>query len=109
MSVTRSAARWGSARLLRRAQRSVPFLGAALAILAIGGEMRRKGVVRGAVNLALDATPFLGAAKNMIEVFRGDFIPDRPRRVAGLKRGPTSGGSKDPALPRDLVRAGAGM
>jgi hypothetical protein len=72
--------------MLRRARRSVPFVGAAIAIAAIGGEMRRKGVFRGALNTALDATPFVGAAKNLIEAFRGDFIPDRPPRARADRR-----------------------
>jgi hypothetical protein len=65
---------------MRRAKRAVPILGTAVAIYAIGHEMRRKGVFRGALNTALDATPFVGAAKNLVEAFRGDFIPDRPPR-----------------------------
>jgi hypothetical protein len=33
--------------------------------------------VRGIVNTALDATPVIGTAKNVIEVFTGDWLPDK--------------------------------
>jgi hypothetical protein len=36
-------------------------------------------VVGGSVDTALNAVPFVGAAKNMIEMVRGDFIPDKKR------------------------------
>ena len=40
--------------------------------------MKRKGFFRGALDTGLNATPFLGAAKNAVELIRGrDFIPDR--------------------------------
>jgi hypothetical protein len=41
--------------------------------------MRRKGVVGGLADTGLNSIPFVGAAKNMVEVVRGeDFFPDRP-------------------------------
>jgi hypothetical protein len=40
--------------------------------------MRRKGVISGALDTGLNAVPFLGATKNVVEVMRGrDFFPDR--------------------------------
>ena len=40
--------------------------------------MRRKGVISGALDTGLNAVPFVGAAKNVLEVARGrDFFPDR--------------------------------
>jgi hypothetical protein len=40
--------------------------------------MRRKGVISGALDTGLNAVPFVGAAKNVLEVVRGrDFFPDR--------------------------------
>ena len=79
---TRQVARWGMARTARRMARSLPWVGGALAILAIGTAIRRKGLVGGSVDTALNAVPFVGAAKNMIEMMRGDFIPDKPRLIA---------------------------
>jgi hypothetical protein len=40
--------------------------------------MRRKGVISGALDSGLNAVPFVGLAKNVVEVARGrDFFPDR--------------------------------
>jgi hypothetical protein len=58
--------------------RSVPIIGAALAVVTLAATMKRKGFFRGALDTGLNATPFLGAAKNVVELIRGrDFIPDR--------------------------------
>lgn len=58
--------------------RSIPYIGAIIAIATIGSAIRRKGLVRGALNAGLDAIPFLGGAKNIAEAARGrDFLPDR--------------------------------
>jgi hypothetical protein len=56
----------------------VPWIGAAIALITLGATIRRKGVVGGTVDSALNAIPFVGAAKNLAEVARGrDFIRDR--------------------------------
>ncbi len=81
MAVAKSVARWGGMRLSRRLSRSIPLIGTAIALATIGVAMRRKGVLRGAADSALNAVPFLGAAKNVAEVVRGrDFFPDRVRQ-----------------------------
>ena len=73
------AARWGGARLSRRLARSIPLLGAVVALATLGGTMRRKGVAGGLADAGLNSIPFVGAAKNVVEVMRGqDFFPDRP-------------------------------
>jgi hypothetical protein len=60
----------------------MPILGAAIALATFAAAARRKGVVRGTVDTALDFTPFVGLVKNTVEVLRGrDFFPDRPPRT----------------------------
>jgi hypothetical protein len=67
-------------RIARRLSHSVPFLGTVIALVTIGAAIRRKGWLGGTANTALDAIPFVGAAKNVVEVARGrDFFPDRQR------------------------------
>jgi hypothetical protein len=68
--------------------RALPVLGAAIAAVTVFSAMRRKGVISGAIDSALDAVPFLGAAKNAVEVVRGrDFFPDRyGPGVSGVQR-----------------------
>lgn len=70
-------------RMSRRLRRSVPFIGTALALAAIGATIRQKGMLGGSLDAGLNAIPFVGAAKNAFEVVRGrDLFPDRgPRRV----------------------------
>jgi hypothetical protein len=78
MAVIRHVMRYGQLRLGRRLARTIPWVGAAVALAAIGSAIRRKGVVAGTVDTALNAVPVLGAAKGVVESLRGrDFIPDR--------------------------------
>ena len=56
----------------------MPIIGAALAVATVAATMKRKGFFRGALDTGLNATPFVGALKNAVELIRGrDFIPDR--------------------------------
>jgi hypothetical protein len=65
--------------LSRRVSRSIPWIGTAIALATLAATMKRKGVVRGAMDTGLNAVPFVGAAKNTVELIRGrDFFPDRP-------------------------------
>jgi len=58
--------------------RSVPWIGTAIALVTVVGTMKRKGVFGGILETGLNAIPFVGAAKNTVELVRGrDFIPDR--------------------------------
>lgn len=68
-------------KIARRLARSVPWIGAAIALVTLGSAIRRKGVLGGTVHSGLDAIPFVGGAKNLAEIVRGrDFIPDRAPR-----------------------------
>ena len=78
MTMTQRLTSWGGARLSKRVSRSLPWIGAAVAIVTVASTMRRKGVISGALDTGLNAVPFVGAAKNVLEVVRGrDFFPDR--------------------------------
>lgn len=78
MTMTNRIASWTGARLSRRVSRSLPWIGAAVAIVTVASTMRRKGVISGALDTGLNSVPLVGAAKNLIEVVRGrDFFPDR--------------------------------
>lgn len=65
------------ARVARKVGKSVPLLGTAVVIGLMGYEIKKKGLVKGVVNTALDATPVLGTAKNVIEIFTGDWLADK--------------------------------
>jgi hypothetical protein len=74
-------ARYGGMKLSKRLRKSVPIIGTAIAVATVVATVRRKGVISGSLDTGLNAMPFVGAVKNVIEVMRGrDFFPDRPPR-----------------------------
>ena len=78
MTVTRQISQYARGRIVRRLARSMPWIGAAVALAAVGTAVRRKGLLGGVVDTALDAVPGVGAVKNVIEAVRGrDFITDK--------------------------------
>ena len=82
MTVQQQAVRYAQRRGTRRLSRALPWIGTALALLALTSRIRRKGFLRGTADTALNALPVVGAMKGLVEVARGrDFIPDR--RVPG--------------------------
>ena len=74
----RSLIRAGGTRLVRKVGKAMPVVGTAVVLGMTTDEVKKKGLVRGIVNTVLDATPIIGTAKNVIEVFTGDWLPDKP-------------------------------
>ncbi len=72
----------GGSQLFLRSAKMLPFGGAIAVFVLLGYDIRRKGIILGSVNSGIDAIPFLGFAKNTVEIFTGDFIPDRSARPA---------------------------
>ncbi len=68
---------WG---LAKRLIKPIPIVGTIFAIGLAGYEIRRKGLIPGAVHVGLDVTPVVGTAKNVLEIFTGDLIPDKAER-----------------------------
>ena len=78
MAVTRQISQYARGRVIRRLSRSVPWIGAVVALAAIGSAIRRKRLFGGALDTALDVIPGVGAVKNACEAIRGrDFIKDK--------------------------------
>jgi hypothetical protein len=71
----------GATRLGTKAIRQVPILGTAVVVGLAGYEMKKKGMIKGLANVALDATPVVGIAKNVIELFTGDWFPDKASKT----------------------------
>ena len=81
--------RAGGWRVAKRIIKPIPVVGTLLAVGLAGHEIRKKGLLRGAVHVGLDATPVVGTAKGLLELFTGDLIPDKePERRARQKRLP---------------------
>ena len=82
MRMMQGVARYGKKRVAKKLFRAVPWLGAAVAIVTLGQAMKRKGVLGGSLDTALDVIPYVGGAKNLCEALRGrDFIPERQSSV----------------------------
>ena len=76
-SLTRRAMRAGGWRLAKRLIKPIPVVGSALAIGLAGYEVRKKGLLGGALHTGLDVLPVVGTAKGLIELFTGDLIRDK--------------------------------
>jgi hypothetical protein len=77
MSLPQQIGQYAAGKLSRRLSRSMPVVGGAIALLALGRAIRRKGVLGGSLDTVLDVIPFVGAVKNLAEAARGrDFIRD---------------------------------
>jgi hypothetical protein len=82
MTVTKQLRQYAAGRVTRRLVRAVPWIGGIVALVTLGGAIRRKGFLGGSVDTALDMIPFIGGAKNLAEIGRGrDFIRDKQRLV----------------------------
>ncbi len=68
---------WGVAKRLIK---PIPIVGSVFAFGLAGYEIKRKGLLPGAVHVGLDVTPFVGTAKGVVELFTGDLIPDKASR-----------------------------
>ena len=65
---------WGITKKLLKA---IPIIGPVFTVGFAGHDMKKKGLVPGAVHVGLDVTPVVGTAKNIVEIFTGDLIPDK--------------------------------
>jgi hypothetical protein len=86
IGILRRMIRAGSYRIAMRAVRSVPFVGAAVVIGFAGYEIKKKGIVRGIANVTLDAIPLIGLTKNTIELFTGDWFPDKEEKLQNKQK-----------------------
>ncbi len=76
-SLKRKIVHAGGWQVAKRAAKMLPFGGTAVVLFLVGSDIKRKGVVGGLVNSGIDAIPFVGLAKNAVELVRGDFIADK--------------------------------
>jgi hypothetical protein len=90
MTVKRRIIRAGGWGLVKRLIKPIPIIGSIFSVGLAGYEIRKKGLLPGAVHVGLDATPVVGTAKGVVEIFTGDLIPDKPRKngsqIAPVKR-----------------------
>jgi hypothetical protein len=78
--VTRRIVRAGGWGVAKRIIKPIPIIGSVFAFGLAGYEIKKKGLIPGAVHVGLDITPLIGTAKGVVEIFTGDLIPDKKDR-----------------------------
>jgi len=63
--------------VVKKLLRAIPIIGPVFTVGFAGHDIKKKGLVPGAVHVGLDVTPVVGTAKNVVEIFTGDWIPDK--------------------------------
>ncbi|HJS23081.1 MAG TPA: hypothetical protein VJ751_01840 [Pyrinomonadaceae bacterium] len=76
-TLKRRIIRAGGWRVAKRLIKPIPIVGTLFAVGLAGYEIKRKGLLPGAVHVGLDVTPVVGTAKGVVELFTGDLIPDK--------------------------------
>ena len=77
MTLKRRIVRAGGWKLAKQLIKPIPIIGSVFAFGLAGYEIKKKGLLPGAVHVGLDVTPFVGTAKGVVEIFTGDLIPDK--------------------------------
>jgi hypothetical protein len=80
LAANRAAKKTSSSLLkkgVKKAAKAIPVVGTVLGIVFWADDVKAKGLVYGTSNSAVDAIPYVGAAKGVTEIIAGsDFIPD---------------------------------
>jgi len=64
---------------IRWAAKKIPVIGTVVTVFGVAGDVKAKGWSGGLLNSGVDAVPFVGTAKGIVEVGKGeDLIPDKP-------------------------------
>src|ERR1700704_5339656 len=83
--------------VVKKLLRAIPVIGTVFTVGFAGYDIKKKGLVPGAVHVGLDVTPVVGTAKNIVEIFTGDLIPDRDSSTRQL--GVQPAGASPPSQP----------
>jgi len=79
-SLKRRVVRAGGWTLAKRIIKPIPIVGTFVVISLAGYDLKKKGLLLGGLHVGLDATPIIGTAKGIVEIFTGDLIPDKERK-----------------------------
>ncbi|HEV2828846.1 MAG TPA: hypothetical protein VGW76_14720 [Pyrinomonadaceae bacterium] len=80
--------------VVKKLLKAIPIIGPVFTVGFAGHDIKKKGLVPGAVHVGLDVTPIVGTAKNVIEIVTGDWIPDKPSKAEDKS------GASPPSRPR---------
>ena len=77
--LTRRVARSGGFALAKRLVKPIPVVGTCVTVGFAGYEIRKKGLRNGIIHVGLDLIPIVGTAKGVVELFTGDWLPDKEK------------------------------
>jgi RHS repeat-associated protein len=64
-------------KLVKKVGKIVPGIGIVVSLYFWNSDVQAKGDIYGTVNTIIDMFPYVGTVKGGIEIFSGDFIPDK--------------------------------
>jgi hypothetical protein len=67
--------------VVKKVLKAIPIIGPVFTVGFAGHDIKKKGLVPGAVHVGLDVTPVVGTAKNLVEIVTGDWIPDKQQQT----------------------------
>ena len=79
-TLKRRVVRAGGWTLAKRIIKPIPIVGTFVVIGLAGYDLKKKGLLLGGIHVGLDATPIIGTAKGIVEIFTGDLIPDKEQK-----------------------------
>jgi hypothetical protein len=97
-------AKKSASEVVKKVLKMIPIIGPVFSVGFAGHDIKKKGLIPGAVHVALDVTPVVGTAKNVVEIFTGDWIPDKAARPATIAKEPANQPLKP--NPEPPVKAG---
>jgi len=68
--------------VVKKLLRAIPIIGPVFTVGFAGQDIKKKGLVPGAVHVGLDVIPVVGTAKNVVEIVTGDWIPDKAPKLS---------------------------
>jgi hypothetical protein len=84
--IAKKVAKVGGWQIAKRLAKRIPVIGTVLTIGLVGQDIRKKGLIKGVVNSGLDAVPFVGTAKGVVELFTGDLLADKSAKPKWKER-----------------------
>jgi len=69
--------RRGAWEVTKKLLKAIPVIGPVFTVGFAGRDIHKKGLAPGAIHVGLDVIPIVGTAKNIVEIFTGDWIPDK--------------------------------
>jgi hypothetical protein len=82
----------GAWEITKKLLKAIPVIGPVFTVGFAGRDIQKKGLAPGAIHVGLDVIPVVGTAKNVVEIFTGDWIPDKASKssiVDGTGQQPT--------------------